>query len=73
MIGRPRVSHFPPALVEEARAHPGGWVYEVVGEFGADDAVPPAAIKGAWRVDPSGNVTGEYLENPSFIAPSHSK
>jgi len=66
---RRRTSQIPPALAEEARAHPDGWVYEIVGEFGASDAVPPSAIKGAWKVDSSGLLTGEYVENPSFVAP----
>jgi len=69
---RRHASQFPQALVEEARAHPGGWVYEIVGEFGADDAIPPSAIKGAWQVDQSGHLTGEYVENPSFVAPPRS-
>jgi hypothetical protein len=40
----------PAALIAEAKTKPGGWVYEIVGDYGPDDAVPPTAIRGAWRV-----------------------
>jgi hypothetical protein len=56
----------PPALVEEARKRPGGWVYEIVGGYGPDDAVPPTAIRGAWKVDDDGNIVGELIPNPNF-------
>lgn len=56
----------PPELVAEARHFPGGWVYEVEGEFGPSDAVPPEAIRGAWAVDPEGKLTGEYRANPKY-------
>jgi hypothetical protein len=55
----------PPAeLVAEARKVPGGWVYEIDGEFGAHERVPPEAIAGAWAVDESGRLTGEFVPNP---------
>mgnify|MGYP002385593907 CR=1 FL=1 len=56
-----------PKLVEEARKVPGGWVYEIVGEYKDSDAVPPSAIRGAWHVDDSGRIDGDFLPNPSFI------
>lgn len=56
----------PPDLVSEARRFPGGWVYEVEGDFGPKDTVPPEAIRGAWAVDQDGNLTGEYKENPRY-------
>lgn len=59
----------PPALVEEARKQPGGWVYEVVGNYGPNDRVPPEAIRGAWKVDERGNIVGEMLPNPNFRDP----
>ena len=31
----------PSELVAEARAHPGGYVYEIDGDYGPDEAVPP--------------------------------
>lgn len=57
----------PPArLVEEALRVPGGWVYEIDGEFGADEAVPREAIKGAWPVGPDGVITGDFMANPNY-------
>jgi hypothetical protein len=32
------------ALIAEAKTRPGGWVYEIVGSFAPDEAVPPSAI-----------------------------
>jgi hypothetical protein len=59
----------PPALVTEAKTKPGGWVYEIVGEYGPDDAVPPTAIRGAWKVDDNGDIAGDFLPNPVFEPP----
>ena len=56
----------PPELIAEASRTPGGWVYEIVGTFGPDHAVPPEAIKGAWKVDDNGELTGEYRPNRRF-------
>lgn len=64
--GRRRV---PPELEEQAKAYPGGWVYEIVGEYGPTDAVPPHAIRGAWKVDKTGHVVGDFVENPRFRPP----
>jgi hypothetical protein len=63
----------PRQLQEQARSNPGGWVYEVVGDYGPTDAVPPEAIRGAWKVDDSGSLTGEYQPNPKFRPQSTSK
>ncbi len=56
----------PPRLVEEAKRHPSGWVYEIVGNYGPQDAVPPTAIRGAWKVDQSGQIVGDFIPNPRF-------
>jgi hypothetical protein len=56
----------PAALIAEAKTKPGGWVYEIVGDYGPDDAVPPTAIRGAWRVSDDGEIVGEFLPNPVF-------
>jgi hypothetical protein len=53
-------------LIAEAMTKPGGWVYEIVGEFGPDDAVPPTAIRGAWKVYDDGEIVGDFLPNPVF-------
>jgi hypothetical protein len=60
----------PAALVEEARTRPGGWVYEIAGDYGPDEAVPPTAIRGAWRVGDDGQVVGDFMPNPVFESPS---
>ncbi len=61
-----RQPDLPPALVAEAKTRPGGWVYEIVGDYGPAEAVPPTAIRGAWKVDEEGRITGEFLPNPNF-------
>lgn len=60
----------PPALIAEAKTKPGGWVYEIVGDYGPDDAVPPTAIRGAWKVGEDGQVVGDFLPNPVFEPPA---
>jgi len=54
------------AAKAEARANPGGWVYEIGGGYSNTEAVPPQAIKGAWKVSESGEITEEYKANPNY-------
>jgi len=49
-----------------AKQHPGGWVHEVDGGFGAGGAAPPEAIIGSWKVDDHGNIVGEFVPNPRY-------
>jgi hypothetical protein len=56
----------PPAIVEEAKRHPGEWVYEIEGAFGPHDPVPPEAIRGAWAVNDYGQIHGDFIPNPRF-------
>lgn len=65
MINR---NDIPEGVRKEARNIRDGWVYEIVGDYGPSDAVPPTAIKGAWRIDERGQVTGEYVANPNFAS-----
>ena len=60
----------PPAdLIREAKANPGGWVYEISGNYDPDGVVPPHAIKGAWQVSQAGEIIpGSYKANPNFRA-----
>lgn len=53
-------------MVAEAKLHPNGWVYEIVGPYDPNGGVPPTAIKGAWTVDARGRLTGEFTPNPGF-------
>jgi hypothetical protein len=56
----------PPDIIEEAKRTPGGWVYEIVGAFGPNDAVPPGAIRGAWAVNHAGGIVGDFIPNPNY-------
>ena len=56
-----------PQMIEEARKNPNGWVYAIEGNFGPNDAVPPEAIAGAWKVSPDGKIIeGSFRPNPNF-------
>lgn len=54
-----------PALRKAARENPGGWVYDIDWPYRPELRVPPEAIRGSWRVDPRGELTGEYAVNPT--------
>lgn len=56
----------PPAAIAEAKRKPNGWVYVIEGNFGPNDAVPPESIKGAWKVDPHGQIVGPFIPNPKY-------
>jgi hypothetical protein len=52
--------------IAEAKKNPGGWVYEVRGAYGPNDHVPAHAVVGAWKVDESGKIVGDFRPNPNF-------
>jgi len=52
---------------KEAKNHPNGWVYRFDRPFSEEEAVPPEAIIGAWKVDSNGNLTGEWKLNKNYI------
>jgi hypothetical protein len=52
--------------IAEARRTPNGWVYRIEGHFSPNEAVPPEAIVGAWKVDGNGNISGDFVPNPSY-------
>lgn len=55
------------ATREEAKRNPNGWVYVIAGAYGPNDAVPPEAIVGAWKVDEVGSVIeGSFVSNPKY-------
>jgi len=54
------------AAIEEAKRLPNGWVYKIEGKFGPNDAVPPEAIVGAWKVDGQGDIVGDFIPNPKY-------
>lgn len=62
----------PPEAKAQAKLNPGGWVYAIDGRYDPDGAVPPEAIQGAWRVDETGEIIGEFIPNSNFV-PGHPK
>jgi hypothetical protein len=36
----------PPEAMQEAKRNPGGWVYQIEGDYGPNDAIPPEDIVG---------------------------
>jgi hypothetical protein len=72
------VSRLPRQLRDEARRAGGGWLDEVVGSHPSAGPVPPAAVRGSWRLDANGDLTGEFVPNPHFgrrpgVCPLHAK
>lgn len=63
----------PPGLVELAKQHPGEWLYEIGGEFGPHEPVPPDAIRGGWKVNDSGEIEGDFVANAKFQGPISSR
>ena len=59
----------PPALVAEAKKEPGGWIYEIAGDYGPDDAVPSTAIRDAWKVGDDGQIVGGSCPIPCSSRP----
>jgi hypothetical protein len=53
-------------LREQARRSPGGWVYALDPEVDPDGRVPGWAVRGGFRVDDRGELTGEYRANPKY-------
>jgi hypothetical protein len=54
----------PAAIKEAARQAGGGWLDEVVGNH--TPPVPLSAVRGAWKLNADGELTGEYVANPEF-------
>lgn len=55
-----------PEELQEAKAHPGKWVYRIAGVFSDNEAIPPEAIVGAWKVDDHGQIVGDFLRNEDY-------
>lgn len=56
----------PEPAIEEAKRNPSGWVYQIDGDYGPNDAVPREAVVGAWKVDEDGNIVGDFIPNPNY-------
>jgi len=73
MVEKPVARRNPaPAAIAEARKNPGGWVYEIYGNYEPHEHVPASAVIGAWKVDESGSIVGAFIPNPNFVAPEAS-
>jgi hypothetical protein len=57
----------PKEAIKEALNHPNGWVYVIDEAFRNQEEVPPQAIKGAWKVNESGIIVGEFIPNPNYL------
>ncbi len=60
------------AMKEQARQQPGGYVYCIdpyYAKEGADGAIPPQGIIGAYPVDAEGNIVPEFMANPKYVQP----
>jgi hypothetical protein len=59
-----------PPITDELRAaarnQPNSWVYPVDPMFAPGEAAPAHAIIGAWQVDGTGEITGEFQPNPDY-------
>lgn len=60
------VEPFSADMIAEARANPGGNVYQIDWQYPDDQAVPREAIVGGWKVDQQGQLTGEFVDNPNY-------
>ncbi|MDT4952981.1 MAG: hypothetical protein QOJ02_1119 [Acidobacteriota bacterium] len=58
--------NIPAEAIEEARRNPNGYVYMIDGKYEPDEFIPKEAIVGAWKVDERGNITGEFISNPTY-------
>lgn len=67
MDGKPLNRRVPTSgEIEQARLNPNGWVYRIEGEYTDSETIPPEAIIGAWKVDVSGCIEGDFTANPNY-------
>ena len=76
LLGRQRVASAPsslvaapaltPSAVAEAKTRPNGWVYAIDGITDPNGDVPPERIRGAWKVNASGEIEGDFVPNPNY-------
>lgn len=50
----------------EAKRNPGGWVYQIDGNYSENDSVPNWAVAGAWKVDAEGCIEDPFIPNPQY-------
>lgn len=54
------------SVLAEAKKNPDSWVYKIDCEYQKTDYTPPEAIMGAWHVDSSGNIDGQFQPNDLY-------
>ncbi|MCU1528169.1 MAG: hypothetical protein JWP75_1932 [Frondihabitans sp.] len=52
----------------EALKRPGKWVYAIDSAYDPNGEVPARAIKGYWKVDDHGSITGDFVSNPNYVS-----
>jgi hypothetical protein len=57
----------PKEAIREALNHPNGWVYVIDDSFDTQEATPPQAIKGCWKVNEKGIIIGDFIPNPNYL------
>jgi hypothetical protein len=60
-----------PEAIAQAKVNPGGWVLVVDAFSGPADQVPAERIRGAWKVDERGIITGDFVPNPKYRPIEH--
>jgi hypothetical protein len=61
------------AAIAEAKNNPNGWVYKIDFQYAPNDYVPPEAIQGAWKVNSSGVIEGDFEVSPNYREIEQSK
>lgn len=59
------------AMKKEARQKPGGYIYCIDPNYapdGANGAIPPQGIIGAYPIDSDGNIVPEFMANPNYVS-----
>jgi hypothetical protein len=54
------------SLVDAAKQQPNGWVYDIDWAYPETQRTPPEAIRGSWKVDGDGQLTGLFAVNPRY-------
>jgi len=62
----------PEKLIQYASTVKNCWIYEIDGDYGPGQDVPPEKIIGAWKVNEMGQIEGPFIPNPSFISSRNS-
>lgn len=58
------------AMKQEAQQKPGGYIYCIDPAYakdGANGAIPPQGIVGAYPVDNTGTIVPEFTANPNYV------